>query len=97
MAEIKQDPKRFAFDIYSPVIGVIALGVSLCGISLVIIGIRIGPLVRQASIWNGCVDTTQDFLSELPNFVATDAEDLKAMSVNLCNGSTPQRVESPSR
>ena len=86
--------KRLNFEIHSPVIGVIALGVGLCGINLGIIGIRLAPLARQATIWNGCVETTRDFLSILPDFAATNKEDLQAMAVNLCNGSTPQKVES---
>ena len=94
MADIKE-PKGLNFEIQSPVLGAIALGVGLCGISLMVIGIRLLPLSRQSTIWNGCVQTTKDFLTALPDFVAADAGDLQAMAVNLCNGSTPQKVKGP--
>ncbi len=84
---------QYKFEIRTPVLGVIALGVGLCGISLGVIAIRLGPLSRQAIIWNGCIETTSEFLSALPDFAITDSSDIKAMSVNLCNGSTPQKVE----
>ena len=88
--------KLLNFEINSPAIGAIALGVGLCGISLAVIGIRLAPIARQANLWNGCVQTTQDFLSGMPGFAETEVNDLQAMAVNLCNGSTPQKEERPS-
>ena len=85
--------KRLNFEISSPAIGAITLGVALCGISLAVIGIRLGPIVHQANLWNGCVQTTHNFLSDIPGFAQTEVNDLKAMAVNLCNGSTPQKVQ----
>mgnify|MGYP001263790441 CR=1 FL=1 len=95
MTPIKQTFKRYNLDIQSPAIGLMALGTFLCGINLTLISTNLGPISNQARIWNDCVNTTQDFLYGLPNFVATDDSELKAMAVNLCNGSTPQEVERP--
>ncbi len=70
-----------------------SLSVALCGLSLLVIAIRLGPLTRQANTWNSCVQTTSNFLSTLPGFGTANVNDLKAMSVSLCNGSTPQKEE----
>ncbi len=94
MVESKEQTARFKIELQSPVVGAIAFGVGVCGICLGVICMRLGPLARQAIIWNGCVQTTKGFLSTLPDFSCTDVGDLQAMAVNLCNGSTPQRVES---
>ena len=91
--EAGKNNKLLNFEINSPAIGAIALGVGLCGISLAVIGIRLGPIAHQANLWNGCVQTTQNFLSDIPGFAQTEVNDLKAMAVNLCNGSTPQKEE----
>jgi len=91
--EAGKNNKLLNFEINSPAIGAIALGVGLCGISLALIGIRLGPMARQAKIWNGCVQTTRNFLSDIPGFAQTEINDLQAMAVNLCNGSTPQKEE----
>ena len=91
MNETGKRTKFLNFEISSPAIGAIALGVGLCGISLAVIGIRLTPIARQANLWNGCVQTTQNFLSDIPGFAQTEVNDLQAMAVNLCNGSTPQK------
>ena len=96
MDNFNKDSRKFNFEIYSPVLGVIALGVFLCGISLSFIGLQILPISRHSRIWNSCVETTKDFLWELPNFENTLDSDLQAMAVNLCNGSIPQKVENTS-
>ena len=93
MVESNECIGQYKFEIRTPVLGVIALGVGLCGISLGVIAMRLGPLSRQAIIWNGCIETTSEFLAALPDFSTTDFSDIKAMAVNLCNGSTPQKVE----
>ena len=93
MVESNDCIRQYKFEIRTPVLGVIALGVGLCGISLGVIAMRLGPLSRQAIIWNGCIETTSEFLSALPDFAITDSSDIKAMAVNLFNGSTPQKVE----
>ena len=91
--EAGKNNKLLNFEINSPAIGAIALGVGLCGISLAVIGIRLGPIAHQANLWNGCVQTTRNFLSDIPGFAQTEINDLQAMAVNLCNGSTPQKEE----
>ena len=71
--------------------GTVAIG----GLSLLLIALRLGPISRQATIWNSCVSTTMDFLSVLPAFARAESSDLQAMSVNLCNGSMPQQQKEP--
>ncbi len=70
-----------------------SFSLALCGLSLLVIAMRLGPLTRQADTWNSCVKTTSSFLSTLPGFGTANIDDLKAMSVSLCNGSTPQKEE----
>ena len=93
MVEFSEETVRCKIELQSPSVGAIAFAVGLCGICLGVICLRLGPLARQAVIWNGCVQTTQEFLSALPDFSTTDVGDLQAMAVNLCNGSTPQKVD----
>ncbi len=93
MAKTDTGSKRLNFEINSSAFAVLVLGVCLGSISLTLISARLGPISRQASIWNDCVDTTQTFLSGLQSFYDTEPKELNAMSVNLCNGSTPQKVE----
>ena len=93
MVELNDETVRCKIELQSPAVGVIAFAVGLCGICLAVICLKLGPLARQAVIWNGCVQTTQEFLSALPDFSTTDVGDLQAMAVNLCNGSTPQKVD----
>ncbi len=86
----EQIAQRFVFEINSPSLGLLAIAGCICGVSLIIIGFKLGPITKQAKLWNGCVDTTSNFLSKLPSFASNDMQDIKAMAINLCNGSTPQ-------
>ena len=83
--------------IYSQWVGIL-LGASvvLGGLSLTAIAIRLGPVARQANSWNECVTTTLNFLSTVEAFRSVGRDGLEAMSVSLCNGSTPQKNENSS-
>ena len=72
-------------------------GVAIGGISLGVIALKIGPISRQAESWNVCVNRTGAYLATLPGFSSVGADGLEAMSVSLCNGSTPQREVSSSK
>ncbi len=85
--------KKINFEMRSPAVGVLAVGVALCGVSLALIAQRLEPISEQSKLWNGCVETTWNFLASLPSYAVTNSKDLKAMSVNLCNGSTPQQAK----
>ncbi len=75
---------------------VLASAVTLSAISLASIALKIGPISRQASTWNKCVETTTGFLSTVPGFRSAGDDGLTAMGVSLCNGSTPQRADNSS-
>ena len=96
MPIINKSSKHLNFEVFSPVLGVLAVGVGLCGISLASILFKIEPIAQQANIWNECVMTTQNFLTELPSFEKMDLDELQAMAVNLCNGSTPAQEQDSS-
>ena len=83
--------RGLSFEFDSPTFALLSLSVAFGAISLGIIALRLAPIAKQAEIWNGCIETTSTFLSQLPTFAANDIDDLKAMSVNLCNGSTPEQ------
>ena len=92
MTQEEKESKRFNLNIHSQFTSaVMATGVVLSSISLVIIAIRLGPIAQQAFIWTGCVNTTGDFLSGVPGFESIETDGIEAMSVSLCNGSTPQK------
>ena len=76
---------------------ILVAGVTLGGISLGVIALKLGPISRQAQSWNVCVNRTGAYLSTLPGFASVGSDGLEAMSVSLCNGSTPQRVTPPSK
>ncbi len=97
MTETKKFSKRLDLSIHSQLTGaVLMIGVALGSLSLFGIALRVGPMARYASSFNGCVATTVSFLSEVPGFRSAGAAGLEAMSVSLCNGSTPQRNENTS-
>ena len=70
----------------------IAVGSIIIGsISLATIAFRLGPISNFSRSFNRCVNTTSTFLSTVPGFQSASKDGLEAMSVSLCNGSTPQR------
>ena len=75
---------------------VLLSGVCLASFSLFLIAVRLAPISRSARNWNLCVDTTSSYLVNMPSFQSVENEGIEAMSVSLCNGSTPQRIEQPS-
>ena len=52
------------------------------------------PISKQSRNHNNCVKTTSTFLTSIPGFKKLQSNDLNAMSVSLCNGSTPQKQDS---
>ncbi len=68
-------------------------GIGFAVFSLGLIAFKLVPISESAQRWNSCVDTTSSFLMELSSFRSTGKDGLEAMSVSLCNGSTPQRTE----
>lgn len=87
--------KSFCFDsmLRPQLLSVLVLsgGLVAC-LSLAIIAERLGPINRLAKSWNTCVDTTASFLMTMPSFRSAGKQGIEAMSVSLCNGSTPQRT-----
>ena len=65
-------------------------------LSLLFIAIRIGPIASYSKTLNRCVQTTSGFLATVPGFQSAGKDGLEAMSVSLCNGSTPQKAEGSS-
>ena len=61
--------------------------------SILLIAVSIIPIANQATSWNNCLNTTESFLSTVPGLKSVDAAGIEAMSVNLCNGATPQKAE----
>tara|TARA_Y100001968_G_C19268235_1_gene672810 strand:+ start:51 stop:344 length:294 start_codon:yes stop_codon:yes gene_type:complete len=62
---------------------IVAIGVISIANSLI-------PISNHSKYLNSCVKTTGIFLSKVPGFRAIDNKGIDAMSVSLCNGSTPQ-------
>ena len=65
-------------------------------ICLFLIVLRIGPISNYSKSMNKCISTTVRFLSAVPGFQSAGIDGLEAMSVSLCNGSTPQKAENSS-
>tara|TARA_Y100001968_G_C18904658_1_gene502394 strand:+ start:118 stop:390 length:273 start_codon:yes stop_codon:yes gene_type:complete len=55
------------------------------------------PISTQSDNFNKCVKTTGSFLLTIPGFKDFDKQGINAMSVSLCNGSTPQNRENSVR
>ena len=66
---------------------------SISSISLLSIATLLIPISTHSNYHNNCVKTTGIFLSDIPGFKELNSNDLNAMSVSLCNGSTPQKQE----
>ena len=100
MKEENKKPNPFNFELPQLDSQGIALilvgGVAIGSLSMALIALRLGPISRQARVWNSCVTTTVGFLSNVPGFKAAGDDGLEAMAVSLCNGSTPQKAEKPS-
>ena len=75
---------------------VIIAGLTISSLSLGLIAIRLGPVASYSKSFNRCIRTTTSFLSTVPGFRSAGKDGLEAMSVSLCNGSTPQQVDKSS-
>tara|TARA_Y100001968_G_scaffold330158_1_gene381229 strand:+ start:1539 stop:1835 length:297 start_codon:yes stop_codon:yes gene_type:complete len=64
-----------------------------CSFSLILIASRLSPLSDYSKSMNRCVNTTMSFLENVPGFKAAGEDGIEAMSVSLCNGSTPQKAD----
>ena len=82
--------KRFTFN------RIIAASAIIGSLSLFLIALRLAPVASYSKSFNRCTNTTKEFLSTVPGFLAAGDDGLEAMSVSLCNGSTPQKAEKPS-
>ena len=96
MQSEEPNKKAYHLSLELPATGVIAFGVCLSAISLLWIAVGITPISKRARTWNSCINTTSKFLSLVPSFTRVGEEGIEAMSVSLCNGSTPQRKEESS-
>ena len=92
-----KEPQLLKLNIISNISNLaIVLGVVIGALSLSLIAIQLSPVSRQAKSWNVCVNRTGRYLSTLPGFSSVGSDGLEAMSVSLCNGSTPQREKGSS-
>ncbi len=80
-----QQLKDVTFDINSSwVVGALTLSASVTAVSLATITLQLGPISRQAKLWNICV---QEEIKHLPIMSATKRQQI-LFSVPHCNGST---------
>ena len=59
--------------------GVIALGVTCIAIELI-------PISRQASYWNHCLDSTIDWIDDVPDLKEWEKNAKESLAVGVCNG-----------
>ena len=59
--------------------GVIALGGSCIAIELM-------PISRQAAYWNGCFNSTFEWINEATDFKEWDKNARESIAVGVCNG-----------